>query len=233
MIAHLHHFAAAVPHCHLSVVIPEVSYGTEFKLSITPLSQLQWRLQIVSSPTRVDDDPSRAVIYNPVFQRRSQDGSGRGRDGGRGNDSSTDGRFEYEEPSLAAAPVPIMRSVNSTPNTSQGTKSTATCWITTVVLVALTLSIVAVVLGSMSISGRGSMSAQQASASMGAPAYDASAVVDMRELVANMTLLRELVQAQADTIVFLEARVRVLEETSAPTLVPSLTPTSVPTSAPT
>ena len=51
---------------------------------------------------------------------------------------------------------------------------------------------------------------------------DASVVVDMRELVANMTLLRELVQAQANTIVFLEARVRVLEETSAPTLVPSL-----------
>jgi len=126
-----------------------------------------------------------------------------------------------------------MRSVNSTPNTSQGTKSTATCWITTVVLVALTLSIVAVVLGSMSISGRGSTSPQQASTSMGAPAYDASVVVDMRELVANMTLLRELVQAQADTIVFLEARVRVLEETSAPTHVPPLTPTSVPTSAPT
>jgi microcystin-dependent protein len=55
----------------------------------------------------------------------------------------------------------------------------------------------------------------------------------MRELVANMTLLRELVQAQADTIVFLEARVRILEETSAPTRVPSLAPTSVSTSDPT
>jgi microcystin-dependent protein len=184
------------------------------------------------APTRVDDDPSRAVIYNPIFQRRSQDGSG-GRDGGRGNDSSTDAHFEYEEPSLAAAPVPIMRSVNSTPNTSQGTKSTATCWVTTAVLIALALSVVGVVLGSMSASGRGSTSPQQAGSSMAAPASDASVVVDMRELVANMTLLRELVQAQADTIVFLEARVRILEETSAPTLVPPLTPTSVPTSAPT
>jgi microcystin-dependent protein len=72
-----------------------------------------------------------------------------------------------------------------------------------------------------------------AGASVTTPASDAAVVVDMRELVANMTLLRELVQAQANTIVFLEARVRVLEETSAPALVPSLTPTSVPTSAPT
>jgi microcystin-dependent protein len=187
--------------------------------------------KLLRAPTRVDDDPSRAVIYNPVFQRRSQDGSG-GRDGGRGNDSSTDAHFEYEEPSLAAAPVPIMRSVNSTPNTSQGTKSTATCWITTIVLIALALSIVGVVLGSISASSRSSTSPQQASSSVTAPASDAAVVVDMRELVANMTLLRELVEAQANTIVFLEARVRILEETSAPTHVPPLTPTSVPTFAP-
>ena len=98
-------------------------------------------------------------------------------------------------------------------------------------LVALALSIVGVVLGSIATSSRSSTS-QQATSSVTAPAPDAAVVVDMRELVANMTLLRELVEAQANTIVFLEARVRILEETSDPTLVPSSAPTPEPTFAP-